>query len=229
MFTAFYYTKQINENNDIDNLAQKYCVRIDRVKDLREMLIKGSGTSKYLLIVDYTTIRISQDLISYMVHCGGNSKLMGVIIISNDSLLMNCIDNNKVFNIILNEKFKVEFVDKLFRINDNFSSPCESVECEIGKLLEQAKIMPKYVGYGYIKDAVSYTLSQDGSLSKLNSVVYPYIATKYSTTINNVERNIRIAIASAWKKENDCFGFNKKPSNKALIAYMVNNLKNKII
>lgn len=231
MCTAFYYTKATNETEEtVKYLAKKYCLKLDYVYDLRQMILKGSDLTRYSLIVDTTTTEISDDLINYMINYGGNPKLAGIILIANAEYKCKFEDNYRIFVVRLGDSFGAELVDKAFKIKDNFYTKVisDNLSDKIDDTLLSARITPKYLGYSYIKDAIIYCISGSGNIEKLSNIVYPYIATKNATKATSVERNIRIAIDSAWRGENKAFGFETKPSNKALIAYVINEIKRTI-
>jgi len=228
MYTAYYYTKENNDTTEtVEYLAKKYCLKLDRITDLRQMILRGSDLTKYSLIVDTTNVSISDDLIDYMINCGGNSKLMGIILIGDKDYTCKVADNLHVYVVHIGEGFGAELVDKSYRLKDNDAVKMltDSLSEKVDDILLSAKITPKYLGYGFLKDAIIYCLAGNGSVEKLSNVVYPYIAGKNGTKASSVERNIRIAIEVAWRGTNTSFGFEEKPSNKAFIAYVVNDIK----
>jgi len=59
----------------------------------------------------------------------------------------------------------------------------------------------KLSGTQYVLEGLVYlSLSDEQSIS-LTKELYPYIASKHDTNINNVERNIRIAIEKVWTEQ----------------------------
>ncbi len=233
MYTAFFYTKQnIELEEKIKYLCKKYCIDIFVIKDLREMLLKGSCLQKYVLIVDTTTVSISADLIDYMLWQNGNPKLIGILLLSDSNYQNICIDNNHVFKVELGEKFNSDFVAKAFILNDskpiNPHSSISDIEGMVYNHLVENKLIIKYSGFGYIKQALIYCLAEGGNVDNLTTSIYPYIATQNNTSVNNVERNIRIAIECSWLKNNGLPNFSSKPSNKEYLVNMVEQFKQKL-
>ena len=231
MYTAFYLSgKNEDLSSKIKYFSNKYCIRLIEINDLREMLLKGAIFDKYALFVDVTDREISSDLINYMVNQNGNPKLMGIILIGDSNYKNNSVDNEKVFFVENNDGFAKSFVYVADRLRDNkaFSSISASqIEKFVYDFLIEINLVPKYTGFSYIKEAVIYCLAEGFNVDNLTTSIYPYIAKNHKTTTNNVERNIRIAIECSSKSKNIA-DFTKKPSNKELIVYILNILKQKI-
>ena len=227
MYSAYYYTNNKDELYDeLLYFSNKYCIKLNYINDLRQLIVKGLNDTKYVLIVNLDFVSMSHDLINYMLYCGGNPKLNGIIFTSKiDKDFFT--DNERTFFIKYDEKFGANYIEKVFNLKDRFGSidDDKDITVKLEALLEKASIKPKYIGYNFLKDAIFYCLEENGDVSGICNKVYPYIANKHNTTVNSVERNIRIALGSAWKIQNNSFGFVKKPSNKAFIASAVNNLK----
>ena len=232
MYTAFFYS--IN-NADLESkvafYCKKYCIELFVVKDFREMMLKGSLLSNYALFVDTTTASISSDLINYMLKQNGNPKLIGVILLSNEGYENQAVDNERVYNVCLDENFAKYFVSKADYLRDIAAKPIElksDVANFVYDYLIELKLNSKYAGFGFIKDALIYCIAQGKGVDNLSLSVYPYIAAIHKTTINNVERNIRVAIESLWKNNHGVLYFDKKPSNKEFLSYILNVVTRKL-
>ena len=66
-------------------------------------------------------------------------------------------------------------------------------------LLCQLGIYPHYKGFFHTTYAVSLCMEQQDRLLLVTKWLYPDVAKKYGTNWKAVERNIRSAIAIAWK------------------------------
>ena len=155
---------------------------------------------------------------------------MGIILIGDSNYKNNSVDNEKVFFVENNDGFAKSFVYVADGLRDNkaFSSISASqIEKFVYDFLIEINLVPKYTGFSYIKEAVIYCLAEGFNVDNLTTSIYPYIAKNHKTTTNNVERNIRIAIECSSKSKNIA-DFTKKPSNKELIVYILNILKQKI-
>lgn len=233
MYTAFFYTKNNKEFVEkVKFYCKKYCIELFEIRDLREMLLKGSILQKYALFVDTTSVDISSDLLDYMLKQNGNSKLLGVLLIGDESYNNTAIDEYYVHKVSIGDTFAKEFVSKADRLRKNIKEvtlqSTGEIANEVYEFLTSTKLLSKYSGFGYIKEAIIYCLAQGGGVDKLTNSIYPYVAANNKTTINNVERNIRIAIECSWNKNGGLVGFSKKPSNKEFLAYVLNSVIQKI-
>lgn len=70
----------------------------------------------------------------------------------------------------------------------------------IAELLTDIGIPKNMCGYGYLKTAVLYCISQLPKRSKVYADVYPYVAQAHGTTRAKVERGIRTAIETAFSR-----------------------------
>lgn len=97
------------------------------------------------------------------------------------------------------------------------------------KLLIELGITTKYLGYEYIKELVVDIIKDKRMLKSFNKKLYPQLAVKYNTQVNNIERNIRNAINIAKRNcqnkdlyEKSCGRLTDlAPSNKQFITWMV--------
>lgn len=137
---------------------------------------------------------------------------------------------------VLNKK---DYIDKVSEIlkgveqrKPKFLNPEKELQYKekISNLLLELGITTKYLGYEYIKELVIDIIRDKRMLQSFNKKLYPKLAIKYSTQINNIERNIRNVLNIAKKNcENSeyfnkaCGKFNEKgvPSNKQFITWLV--------
>ena len=107
--------------------------------------------------------------------------------------------------------------------------PVETVfrdlEGEISVLLSRMGISASIKGYHFIRKAVLMAAEDQEVLVGITKGLYPDIAKAYKTTASKVERAIRHAIESAWKKNGPQVYFEiagylpaEKPTNGQLIA-----------
>ncbi len=75
-----------------------------------------------------------------------------------------------------------------------------NLECEISTFLNRMGISASIKGYHFIRQAILFTVKDEEALIGITKGLYPDIAKAYKTTPNKVERAIRHAIESAWKK-----------------------------
>lgn len=116
------------------------------------------------------------------------------------------------------------------------SERIEEIKDKTTKMLSDLGITTKYLGYEYIRELVIDIISDKRMLQSFNKKLYPKIAMKYNTQVNNVERNIRnaITIASRRNKNKILFdeisgrgvlcGAGPIPSNKQFITWLVDKV-----
>ena len=119
------------------------------------------------------------------------------------------------------------------QLNDSY------IEKNVSAILNNTGIFPNLKGYKYLKSAILYGYKDESMLDGITKVLYPRIARENNTTGDRVERAIRHAIESAWKKYggNDFYekmGFpdkekKQRPTNSEYIYAVLEYLKNSII
>lgn len=104
-------------------------------------------------------------------------------------------------------------------------NPFRNLEGEISVLLSRMGISASIKGYHFIRKAVLMAVEDQDVLVGITKGLYPDIAKQYKTTASKVERAIRHAIESAWKKNGPQIYFEvagylpaEKPTNGQFIA-----------
>ncbi|WP_458408362.1 sporulation initiation factor Spo0A C-terminal domain-containing protein [Anaerotignum sp.] len=104
-------------------------------------------------------------------------------------------------------------------------NPFRNLEGEISVLLSRMGISASIKGYHFIRKAVIMAVEDAEVLVGITKGLYPDIAKLYKTSASKVERAIRHAIESAWKKNGPQVYFevagylpSEKPTNGQLIA-----------
>ena len=67
-------------------------------------------------------------------------------------------------------------------------------ENKVSKLLYNLMLPPSYKGYRYMKDAILMLCDDNYVCTSFTKNIYPVIAEKYSSTSQNIEKNIRSAV-----------------------------------
>lgn len=105
--------------------------------------------------------------------------------------------------------------------------PLRNLEGEISILLSRMGISASIKGYHFIRKAVLMAVEDPEVLVGITKGLYPDIAKQYKTTGSKVERAIRHAIESGWKKNApqvyfEAAGFlpSEKPTNGQFIAVL---------
>ena len=83
-------------------------------------------------------------------------------------------------------------------------------------------------GYQFLREAIKLVIEQPDRINRITKELYPAVAKLYRCEPKNVERSIRSAIDSAWKKRDeriwrmyfppDTSGIIQRPTNAAFIS-----------
>ena len=103
-----------------------------------------------------------------------------------------------------------------------------SLEEKITAFLHEIKIPAKLLGYSYLREAIKEVYEDPDLIGAFTTALYPNIAKKLESTPSRVERAIRHAIETAWKKNMQhsfySMNFNSKPTNSDFIALIADEL-----
>ena len=113
-----------------------------------------------------------------------------------------------------------------------FASEEEENVFRISNLLNRLSISPSIKGYYYIRNAVEMVLEDPEAIIGITKRMYPDVAKEYKTTSSKVERAIRHAIESSWKKGSgktysEIVGYHcgEKPTNGQFIATLAEYIR----
>lgn len=111
----------------------------------------------------------------------------------------------------------------------------KNLKQKITRILVSFGISPRMKGYHYIRSALINEFFDRSCLKNITKELYPKIANEYGTSPQNVERDIRYAIDTAWKNRNsisyDFISLDKinslesKPTNFEFIAFISDILR----
>lgn len=76
----------------------------------------------------------------------------------------------------------------------------ENLEADVSSILSRMGISASIKGYHYIRKAIMMAVEDEEVMIGITKGLYPDIAKAYRTTASKVERAIRHAIESSWKK-----------------------------
>lgn len=104
----------------------------------------------------------------------------------------------------------------------------QSLEKQVGELLNRLGISPHLLGYGYLKSGIVRCFRDPREMESVTKLLYPSIAKDYDTTAGRVEHGIRHAIGKAWEEKrceawdyifgNGQGNVNRRPTNAQFIA-----------
>jgi len=196
-----------------------------------DLLTKLNCFSPDLVIMNI--VLEDMDGISVLKHCGNMTQRIPFII---------CTEFFNEITISLTHRFGAAgYLCKPVRMDTLYDTICECLTCLssiastsaadarytetlIAEHLAHVGIPASCSGYSLLISAAKSVLHEPALLNSLSSRLYPAVARRHNTTSGNVERNIRSAIRSAYKR-NSLSGTVPIPTNKQLIIELVREAK----
>lgn len=122
------------------------------------------------------------------------------------------------------------------RINFFISAKTENTfidaESMTGKIIKAFGIPASVSGYKFVRDSIIFSIEHEHEVYRITKSVYPAIAEKYGTSPACVERSIRSAITSSWRRADrnaifDIFGNADygRPTNGEFIAAVAEKVR----
>lgn len=109
------------------------------------------------------------------------------------------------------------------------------IEQMVVDILRDVGVSLRMVGYKYLKEAIILAINDSDCLTSVTKYIYPAVANHFGSAPNNVERNIRYAIESAWEKRNEIkylefqnglfMDKDKKPTNSEFINFCAERIQ----
>ena len=122
--------------------------------------------------------------------------------------------------------------------NSNFelsTYPEISLEIRVTSMIHEIGVPAHIKGYQYLREAIMMTVRDINAINSMTKVLYPTVASKFSTTSSRVERAIRHAIEVAWDRGDievlqKTFGYTisnikGKPTNSEFISMLADKLR----
>jgi len=119
-------------------------------------------------------------------------------------------------------------------VQDNEQYITETLESVVTEIIHKVGVSTKIKGFHYLRTAIMSSYENKMFLKNITTKLYPEIASKYNTTKSRVERDIRHALTSAWKKGNptalnQLLGHaleitDKRPTNSEFISLVTESL-----
>lgn len=128
------------------------------------------------------------------------------------------------------------------RIRRNSECKCRlnSDGCEelISEALVSCGIMPHLRGFRYLREAIKRSIFDQEALRGITKILYPDLAKDFNTNAKSIERSMRNALDTAWRRGDSLrrrqyFGeraaqLDVRPTNSAFIGFMANFVSGKI-
>lgn len=225
---AFYTRNEIRAYN-MRNRCRLNNLEINYVADFGELFTYLISCKKGIIILDIQYFKHFKLLNAFCsVKNFGQYKF---ILLKNQDENVDLKDPNIYFYSYDEvEKLMIvlpKYINDLNCAFDNFISATQN--SVITNILERFKISPKYTGFNYLKDCIYFGTNNKNDLCHLNKNIYPKIAKNYNTTVDNVEKNIRIAIKNATILHPELFSDGSfcdgKVTNRKFVSHIVEEVE----
>ncbi len=221
---AYNIKKALWENN----------IYIDNVSDFFELVYAIHEEDINILFIDCDTIELNQQVVDLTlgIKLGAPDNVIFIGDNKNIDLHINnqnrfLFDRNNIQSQISNIESKIRFNVKCCK---GHKYNISKVNSYLSQYLMSIGFYPKHNGFVYIKNSIEEALNNNGLLGSLSSNVYPIVASRNKTNIQNVERSIRNAIECAFKNSHgeqrellDLFK-NKRVSNRTFLSFLLDHI-----
>ncbi len=228
---AIFYSKQ---NIELAYTLKKACRNINsnvfNVRQFTELIYRLNDNSISILFLDYNSMEVAESVLDFILHYNFEREI-SIVLITDDEVPEIDFTKPNFYKISPKsiQKDLYEIQNKLkytATLRRNIDSNIHQLSEEISDYLIVNGFSPRHKGFAFIKECVLFAVNKNGTLGSLSTEVYPFIATKYNTVVENIERNIRNAVEQAKKvnfNNNDICKLTNgtKLSNKVIIGYIV--------
>ena len=236
--TVFYSKGNVELAYELKKACRNINANVYNIKQFAELVFALNETHTSVLFLDYDYMEIPQAVMEYVVHYDFHNPV-SIVLITDKDIDINFDSKSNFYKIspsnIPEQLNKLE--DKLKFTAAQWKSTFRNVKefgDEITDYMISNGFSTLHKGFAYIKECIIFAVTQKGSMGSLNSDIYPYVASKFNTIVENVERNIRNAMLQAKKinfNNNDIckLAETTKLSNKVIIGYIVERSLNKLL
>lgn len=200
----------------IKSICERNDCELSLVFSLAELMMKQNHTHSQCVIVDGTAKNYRKDLVSIISFMENPRPTL--LFLSDNCAELWKKESPFVYDISLLGLAK--FLETNSWDNSRFDN-LSKVQSLLNNLLRDMGFDAKYTGYNYLKQAILLCLEDRSMIKSLSGSVYPLIAQRYNTSVQNVNRNIRNLIDQSSKSESFYKNFNAT-SNRAVISYILN-------
>ncbi|MGI6669910.1 MAG: sporulation transcription factor Spo0A [Acetivibrionales bacterium] len=88
-------------------------------------------------------------------------------------------------------------VKPAYQVHETVENRTERI---IAGLIKRMGITPNVAGYRYLREAAALAVNQPALLNSVVRLIYPVLAEKHNTTVKGIDKAIRCAIDSGYKK-----------------------------
>ena len=230
MNTIFYSKGNVELAYELKKACRNINANVYNIRQFAELVFALSETNSSVLFLDYDFMDIPQAVMEYVLGSEFHHPL-SVVVITNKELNFDISSKQNFYKITTDN-----IQDQLYKLEENLKYTAAQWKKEFHNVNKLSEEITDYLidngfstlhkGFSYIKECILFAVTQKGSIGSLNSNIYPYVALKYNTVVENVERNIRNAVLQAKKNNFNNSDICKlaeitKMSNKVIIGYIV--------
>lgn len=183
-----------------------------------ELIFKQTNTHASYILVDENIANARNDMIDFIKFAEPPKPLVMIISKELSSLQRLCK------NLFIVHPCAIRELMQNFTENAPTSTLIKLSSACLNAYLKRLGFNSKYIGYNYLRSALSLIRENSSAVTSLASYIYPQIALIYKTQPSNVERNIRTLIQRASKNERFIQTFTRH-SNRAVITSLINQLE----
>lgn len=224
---AFYTRSSVNAYH-VRSKCKSNNLNLGYIVDLDDFIVSLIYKKKGIIIIDSKYLKHT-NLITAFCQCRNSGEYKFIYLTNNRDDVS--IDDKDVYVYTYDEldKFVNDLPLLIVEANRIYSEKRKEIFSNIiTEMLENYKVSPKYIGFNYLKECIENILKNKGQVRFLNTQVYPIVAQMYNTTIENVEKSIRIAIKNArlahpelYSKENFS---GEKITNRVFVSHIVEKI-----
>lgn len=237
MNTIFYSKGSVDLAYELKKACRNINANVFNIRQFTELVFTLNETHTSILFLDYDFMEIPQAVIEFIAEYDFQNPI-SIVLITDKDVNLSVNSNAKFYKISPHN-----IQDQLYELEDKFKFTAAQKKSGIYNLEEIGEEITDYLimngfstlhkGFSYIKECILFAVTQRGSIGSLNSDIYPYVASKFNTIVENVERNIRNAVVQAKKinfnNSDICkLAESTKMSNKVIIGYIVERALNKL-
>lgn len=203
----------------IKDLCEKNDCEIYYAFSLAELMMKQNHIHSQCIIVDKSACKYKNDLMSLVAFAEPPRPTLLFVTESCGDLWHKISPFMYDISMLGLSKFIETNI-----CNNSYYDYLSKVQGLLNNYLIDIGFDTKYMGYNYLKQALLLCLEDRSMIKSLNANVYPAVAQRYNTNVQNVNRNIRNLIEQTSK--NEAFRKNfQKTSNRAIISSILNRFE----
>ena len=235
--TVFYSKGNVELAYELKKACRNINANVYNIRQFAELVFTLNETHTSVLFLDYDYMEIPQAVMEYVIHYDFHNPV-SIVLITDKDIDMDFDSKSNFYKISPNN-----ILEQLEALEDKLKFTAAQWKNSFRNINEFGEGITDYLisngfstlhkGFAYIKECILFAVVQKGAMGSLNSDIYPYVASKFNTIVENVERNIRNAVQQAKKinfNNNDlCKLCVNKLSNKVIIGYIVEMSLNKLL